>query len=123
MDDTSIAPLRPSPVQVERNDTPTTLVPVTMIDVETIRGGINFLAESDRLDKDSALTMTRLFHSLETLMRHECTRRDAHISRMECELERVRIQHELDRIANVQIHKQQHSAVEPTPLRRVKSKW
>ena len=125
MDSTSVASPRPPPVQVERDDTPTTPVPVPMIDMETIRRGIDALAESDRLDKDSALTMTRLFHSMETLMRHECTRRDAQISRMECELERGRIQHELDRIANVQIHQQQqlHPGVESTPLRRARSKW
>ena len=123
MDNTSIASPRPSPVQVERDETPTTLVSVPMLDIETIRHGINTLAGSDRLDKDSALTMTRLFHSMETLMRHECTRRDAQISRTECELERARIQHELDRIANNHIHQQQPHPVESTPLRRGRSKW
>ena len=93
-----------------------------LTDIDAIRGGINALAESDRLDKDSALTMTRLFHALEMLMRHECSRRDAQISRLEAEIERGRIQHELDRIANANLHHQQTPA-ESTPLRRSRSKW
>ena len=90
--------------------------------LEAIREEVNKLAASDKLDKDSALTMTRLFHAIETLMRQECTRRDAEISRMEYEIERTRIQSELDRITNVQIHQQQQQ-VESTPMRRVRSKW
>ena len=126
MDDTSAVYPRPSPVQVvepEREQQHQTLVPVPTIDIETIRNGVDQLAESQSLDKDSALAMTRLFHSLETLMRYECTRRDAQISKMESELERARIQHELDRIANAQYH-QPHLGVEATPMRsRSKSKW
>ena len=111
---------RPSPVQV--SDERATPEP-SLADIEPLREEVNQLAGSEKLDKDSALTMTRLFHSIETLMRHECTRRDAQISRMECEIERTRIQHELDRIANTQIIQQQQLA-EPTPLRRAsRSKW
>lgn len=105
---------RPSPVQVSDES--------SFIDIETIREEVNNLAGSEKLDKDSALTMTRLFHSMETLMRHECTRRDAQISRLECEIERTRIQHELDRITNNQLIQQQ-KVIESTPLRRARSKW
>lgn len=112
---------RPSPIQV--SDAPMPSYETSLADIETIREEVNQLAGSDKLDKDSALTMTRLFHSMETLMRHECTKRDAQISRMECEIERTRIQHELDRIANTQIIQQQQQVVESTPLRRARSKW
>ena len=116
---------RPSPIQVsDERETPSfSNNEPSFTDIETIREEINKLAGSEKLDKDSALTMTRLFHSMETLMRHECTRRDAQISRMECEIERTRIQHELDRIANNQFLQQQQQVVESTPLRRAKSKW
>ena len=115
---------RPSPIQVsDEREAPSFINEPSFTDIETIREEINKLAGSEKLDKDSALTMTRLFHSMETLMRHECTRRDAQISRMECEIERTRIQHELDRIANSQFLQQQQQAVESTPLRRAKSKW
>lgn len=115
---------RPSPVQVnDERETPLVSNEPSFTDIESIREEVNNLAGSEKLDKDSALTMTRLFHSMETLMRHECTRRDAQISRMECEIERTRIQHELDRIANSQFLQQQQQMVESTPLRRTKSKW
>ena len=115
---------RPSPIQVsDERETPLVSNAPSFTDIETIREEVNNLAGSEKLDKDSALTMTRLFHSMETLMRHECTRRDAQISRMECEIERTRIQHELDRIANTQFLQQQQQMVESTPLRRAKSKW
>lgn len=115
---------RPLPIQVtDERVTPSFSNEPSVIDIETIREEINKLASSEKLDKDSALTMTRLLHSMETLMRHECTRRDAQISRMECEIERTRIQHELDRIANSQFLQQQQQVVESTPMRRAKSKW
>lgn len=114
---------RPSPVEVSDEQEVLTCQDTSLSDIETIRGDVNHLAGSDKLDKDSALTMTRLFHSMETLMRHECTRRDAQISRLECDIERTRIQHELDRIANAQILQQQHQVAESTPLRRARSRW
>lgn len=115
---------RPSPVHVSvERETLSFPNESSSTDIETIRDDVNRLAESEELDKDSALTMTRLFHSLETLMRHECTRRDAQISRLECEIERARIQHELDRIANSQLIQQQQKAIESTPLRRARSRW
>lgn len=117
---------RPLPLQVsDERETPSFVAEPSINDIEPIREEINKLAGSDKLDKDSALTMTRLFHSMETLMRHECTQRDARISRMECEIERTRIQHELDRFANTQFlqQQQQQQVVEPTPPRRVRSMW
>jgi hypothetical protein len=121
---TDTPPQRPSPVQVsDERETPLVSNEPSFTDIETIRDEVNNLAGSEKLDKDAALTMTRLFHSMETLMRHECTRRDAQISRMECEIERTRIQHELDRIASSQFIQQQQQVVESTPLRRAKSKW
>lgn len=119
---------RPSPIYLENGEdsreemSNAPMEPVTSID--GIRNSVNQLAGSDRLDKDSALTMTRLFHAMETLLRQECTQRDAQISRMGCEIERTRIQHELDRIASSQIiQQQQQQTVDSTPLRRAKSKW
>ena len=118
------SPHRPSPVRVgdmDENAVTSTMTTDAGITIEGLRNGVDQLAQSERMDKDSALTMTRLFHSMETLMRHECTLRDAQISRMECEIERTRIQHELDRIASTHIVQQQ--LVESTPHRRIKSKW
>jgi len=123
MTDTPPPSRRPSPVQVTDERKVPTSQDTSLTDIETIRKEVNQLAGSNELDKDSALTMTRLFHSMETLIRHECTRRDAQISRMECEIERTHIQHELDRIANTQILQQQQQVLESTPLRRVKSRW
>jgi hypothetical protein len=88
--------------------------------IDTIRNGVNELAASDRLDKDSALAMTKLFHAMETLMRHECTCRDAQIVMMNGDMERARIQYELDRLSNVPIVQQQ---VDVTPLRRSRPRW
>lgn len=112
----------PRPPAVSADDDNESPPQMTLSDIDDIRTGVNELAGSDRLDKDSALSMTRLFHALETLMRDECTIRDAKISKMESEIERSRIQHELDRIANVQIH-QHNNTMESTPLRRSRSKW
>lgn len=114
---------RPSPVQVSDEREVSTSQDISFSNIETIREDVNQLAESEKLDKDSALTMTRLFHSMETLMRHECTLRDAQILRLQSEIERIRLQHELDRIASTQIIQQQHQTVECTPLRRAKSRW
>ena len=114
MDDISTS--RPSPIQVDEEPTES-----VGGNIDSIRNGVNELAASDRLDKDSALAMTKLFHAMETLMRHECTCRDAQIAKMNGDIERARIQHELDRVSNVQIHQQQQ--VDVTPLRRGKSRW
>ena len=122
---TDSSPHRPPPICVE-DDAPrdefTSAIAEPVANIEGIRESVDELAGSDKLDKDSALAMTRLFHSMETLMRNECTRRDVQISRLEYELERMRIQYELDRITNVQIH-QQNQVVESAQLRRAKSKW
>lgn len=105
MDDLSTH--RPSPVVVDE------VVASELVgDVDVIRRGVTALAESSALDKESALSMTRLFHAMEMLMRHECARRDAMVCKLESELERSRIQHELDRVSNA------HHHALTTPLKR-----
>ena len=68
--------------------------------LEEIRNGVMALATSDKMDKESALQVTRLFHSMEILLRHECNQRDATIASVQSEMERTRLQMELDRLAN-----------------------
>ena len=47
--------------------------------MDTIRRGVVDLATSERLDKESALHVTRLFHATEMLLRAPCTvARQAH---------------------------------------------
>ena len=81
----------------------------TPLHIDDIRRSIMDLVTSDKLDKDAALQVTRLFHALEMLMRHECTTRDTHIARLKADAERQRVQHELDRLTT-------SSAATPSPL-------
>ena len=86
--------------------------------METIRRGVVELATSERLDKESALNVTRLFHAMEMLLRHECTERDKRIARVTAELDHLRMSTELDRLAN--------RSFAPDPVstpKRARSKW
>ena len=116
-----------SPLELPEDNEPIAdAVPEPVWSMEYIMTKANELAASDKLDKDSALAMTRLFHALETLLRHECANRDARISKMECDIERTHVQHELDRLTNAKIHQAQLLPSQPTvetPLRRTKSRW
>ena len=45
-------------------------------DLEGVRRQVHALAASEELDKPAALTVLRLFHAMETVLRHECAARD-----------------------------------------------
>lgn len=73
----------------------TAFPPAPTVTLETLQEQMVSLASSQELDKIAALTMTRLFHSLETLMRHECAARDRKLIEVQNQLERLRLQNEL----------------------------
>lgn len=84
----SSAPL-PSPPSV---DTPPA-------DLDEIRRGFSELAESQALDKAAALTITRLYHGIESILQHERNMRTRDVTNLRHELERTHMQMELDRLA------------------------
>jgi hypothetical protein len=61
------------------------------------RRELEALTATDTLDKSTALSVTHLFHSLETLVREERAARE--LAAVRFELERTRLQSELDRLA------------------------
>lgn len=74
-----------------------------VVRIDEIRTGINAIATSEKLDKESALQVTRLFHGMEMLLRHEINQRDGMIASLRAQLDQQRIQVELDRISSRQI--------------------
>ena len=70
--------------------------------LETIKKGFAALAESDGLDKAHALELTRLFHSMETLVLREIHLRERDVAELRTELEMTRLRSELDRLARRQ---------------------
>ena len=70
--------------------------------METIKKGFAALAESDGLDKSHALELTRLFHSMETLVLREIHLRERDVAELRTELEMTRLRSELDRLARRQ---------------------
>ena len=77
--------------------------PEVITRVEELRDEVMTLTSSERLDKDCALQVTRLFHSMEMLLRHACHTRDAEIARVRTDLEHLRLTNDLDRPAARQI--------------------
>ena len=70
---------------------------------------------SDRLEKDEALQITRLFHAMEVLHYSTIHERDAQIASFRAELERMRLQVELDRLACRQV-RDDAAQMQSTPL-------
>ena len=93
-------------------ETPRGAHPYDVLRIDDIRTGVHSLATSDKLDKESALQVTRLFHAMEMLIRHEITHRDDIVASLRSQLEQQRLRTELDRIATRQIHEE---AVVTTP--------
>lgn len=91
---------------------------VPPVDLDEVRRGVLDLAASDQLDKASALAVTRLFHAMETLLKHECTTRDRALAETRNELERTMLQNELDRMARRRTLDEQQIVGEPTPRGR-----
>jgi hypothetical protein len=97
----AVSPARPaSPVRgaPPADDAPSG-VPVPRLELEAIRREVFELAASETLDKGAALTVTRLFHSMETLLRHECTERERRLCHALNDLEQMRLHNELERLA------------------------
>lgn len=68
-------------------------------DIDEIRRGFVKLAESDAMDKTDALTITRLYHAVESILLHEKHMRRREVNDLRHELERTHMQVELDRLA------------------------
>lgn len=69
----------------------------------SIREKVEHLSNSEKLDKESALQMMRLFHAMELLFHQEVTARDASIAALRHEVHENRMRTEVDRIATRQI--------------------
>ena len=64
-----------------------------------IKRELEHICNSDAVSKETALSLTRLFHATETLMRHECTSRERALDNAIAAIERDRLENELDRFA------------------------
>lgn len=67
--------------------------------LEALRDEVHRLVASEAIDKPTALEMTRLWNALEVLLLREQSGRAYDIAALRHELERVRMQSELDRLA------------------------
>lgn len=70
---------------------------------------------AQELDKEHALGVTRLFHAMETLLQRECHDRDRTLADTRSELERARLQAELDRLARRHVLEELQTRAESTP--------
>ena len=109
----------PHPVEIPP-DSPSETFPMLsaaasdVVPLERIRKEVETLSNSDRLDKEGALQMTRLFHAMELYMTHEINTRDARIASLHHDIHEQRLRVELDRIATRQI--QEDAMMASTPL-------
>ena len=94
----------------------------SVTELEEIRRGIDAVASSDKLDKDSALQVTGLFHSMESLMRYECNLRDRMLVEMKSALELATVKGELARMAQQTAQDYEHPPAQP-PFRKKTSRW
>lgn len=95
-------------------------IPDAPADLDAIRAGVVALAESEAMDKPTALQVTRLFHSMELLLRHEKHVRDRQIADLKNDLERTRLETELERFARRHTleEMQQQQQVDAAPIPR-----
>lgn len=82
------SPVRTRTLSVES----TAALPPPSQTLDEVRQQVVALVSTEALDKEAALTVTRLFHTMETLLRHECAVRDRKIADGENLLERERLQ-------------------------------
>lgn len=101
MDD---APIEVAPESPHLPATP--MVAPDVVPLETIKKDVEALSSSDKLDKESALQMTRLFHSMELLLSQETNTRDARIAALQHEIQEQRLRVELDRLITRQIQEE-----------------
>ena len=107
----------PTPTAVPSTPPPTAdTATQAAAELDALRSDFNALADSDALDKPTALTVARLFHAMEALLMHERAARERDVAALRHELERAHLQGELDRLARrhtldeVQIHQMQEKA-------------
>jgi hypothetical protein len=92
VDDPGLSCDAPSPDRAVRAEPPTPADPL-----DARRRELEALTAGDALDKSTALSVTHLFHALETIVREERAARE--LAAVRFELERTRLQSELDRLA------------------------
>ena len=88
------------------------------VDIEDVREFVETLTASEKVDKESALQITRLFHTMELIHNREINVRDAQIAKMESDLTQQRLQTELDRLATRHIHEKNELLETPRKARR-----
>jgi hypothetical protein len=117
MDDTPHAELAlPSPAPSESAAPADDALPPPSDDLEGVRRQVHALASSQDLDKPAALTVLRLFHAMETLLRHECAARDRALHDALHALKRERLHAELERLTRQRtLEGLQQAAAQPTP--------
>ena len=112
MTDTPPHPVHPPPDSPSDHFCANT-VSFDVVPLEGLRNNIQTLSNSDKLDKESALHMTRLFHAMELLMTHEINIRDARIASLQHDIQEQRLRVEFDRIATR--HIQEDAMMASTP--------
>lgn len=85
-----------------------------VVPLERLRSDIEKLSNSDKLDKDAALQMTRLFHAMEMYMKTELNACALRIASLQHELQEQRLRVELDRLATR--HIQEEAIMASTPM-------
>ena len=95
----------------------------SVTDLEDIRSGIDAVVTSDKLDKESALLVTDLFHMMESLMRYECNLRDRRLVELRGELELTRVRAELARLTQQMPSTPIDEGAAPPPVRKRTSRW
>lgn len=71
--------------------------------LEGIKRQIAEICNSDVMDKPTSLSVTRLFHAMEVLLRHECEVRERQRVDAVAALEHSRLEAELDRLGRRKI--------------------
>ena len=85
-----------------------------VVPLERLRTDIEKLSSSEKLDKDSALQMMRLFHAMELHMTTELNTCTLRIASLEHQLQEQRLRVELDRLATRYI--QEEAMIASTPM-------
>ena len=67
----------------------------TLSSLHEIKTEVTSICYSDKLDKDTALAVTELFHAMENLMVRECNTREQTISELRNSVELTQVREEL----------------------------
>lgn len=85
-----------------------------IVPLERLRNDIETLSNSDKIDKDSALQMTRLFHAMELYMTTELNTCALRIASLQHQISEQRLRVEFDRLATR--HIQEEAMMASTPM-------